>query len=125
MSHYNLGSQVTFDSPTTLIPSFEQDHFFLLELANIFEPLSTQHFDQSYQSIEALIYEDPWDEHIDGPIPSEAIDCTPQHWYTQYWFDCAFAHQCANLTGLDFRDICDYEFTDDETIYTGHFLDLY
>jgi len=82
-------------------------------------------FDQSYQSIEALLYEAPWDKHIDGPIPSEAIDCTPQHWYTQYWFDCAFAHQCANLTGLDFRDICDYEFTDDETIYTGHFLDLY
>jgi len=53
------------------------------------------------------------------------FDCTPQHWYTQYWYDCAFAHQCANLTGLDFRDICDYEFTDDETIYTGHFLDLY
>jgi len=49
------------------MPSFEQDHFFLLELGNIFEPLSTQHFDQSYQSIEALIYEDP----------SEAIDCTP------------------------------------------------
>ena len=107
------------------MPSFEQDHFFLLELANIFEPLSTQHFDQSYQSIEALLYEDPWDETIDGPIPSEAIDCTPRHWYTQYWYDCAYAHQCANLSGLDFRDICDYSFYDDETIYTGHFLDLY
>jgi len=27
------------------MPSFEQDHFFLLELANIFEPLSSHHFD--------------------------------------------------------------------------------
>jgi len=78
------------------MPSLEQDHFFLLELASIFEPLFSQHFDQSYQSIEALLYEVPWDKHIDGPIPSEAIDCTPQHWYTQYWYNCTFALQCAN-----------------------------
>jgi len=33
--------------------------------------------------------------------------------------------QSANLNGLEFREICDYEVQDDETIYTGHFLDLY
>ena len=107
------------------MPSFEQDHFFLLELANIFEPLSSHHFDQSYQSIEALLHEDPWDERIDGPTPTEAIDCTPQHWYTQYWDNCAKNAICADLDGYEFREICDYTFYDDETLYTGHFLDNY
>jgi len=108
-----------------LIPSFEQEHFFLLELAIIFEPQSSYHFDYTYSSIDSLLDQATWNPHTDGPIPSEAIDGTPQHWYTEYWFDCAFSHQCANLNGYDFRDICDYEFTDDETIYTGHPLDVY
>ena len=29
------------------------------------------------------------------------------------------------LDGYKFQEICDYTFEDDETIYTGHFLDLY
>jgi len=107
------------------MPSFEQDYFFLLELSTIFEPQSSYHFDYTYSPIESLLDQEAWDTHTDGPIPLETVDCTPRHWYTEYWFDCAFAHQGANLSGLDFRDICDYEFIDDETIYTGDFLDWY
>jgi len=107
------------------MPSFEEDHFFLLELANIFEPLSTQHFGQSFESIETLLEEETWDEYLEGPTPVAEIDSTPQHWYTEYWNFCAFARTIANLDGYDFRALCDYVFDDDETIYTGHFLDLY
>jgi len=112
------------------MPSFEQDHFFLLDLATILEPQSSYQFDYTFGSIHeeiaaALKEESEWNEFNDGPAPVELDNITPRHWYTQYWYDCAFAHQCANLSGLNFRDICDYEFQDDETIYTGHFLDLY
>jgi len=59
------------------MPSFEQDHFFLLELATITKPQSSYHLDYTYSSID----------------------------------------QVADLNSGD-------EFFD-ETIYTGHFLDLY
>jgi hypothetical protein len=109
------------------MPSFEQDHFFLLELANIFEPLSTQHFGQDFGSIDTLLQDEPWDEHLEGPTPVAEVDSTPQNWYTQYWFDCAFAHQCADLDGYQFRDLFDYEFADDDnfSIWTGHWFDDY
>jgi len=31
----------------------------------------------------------------------------------------------SNIDGHDFHEICDYTFEEDETIYTGHPLDLY
>jgi len=108
------------------MPSFEQDHFHLLELSAIFEPQSSYHYDCTWSSFESILEQDNWDQDIDGPIPSEAINCTPENWYTQYWFNCAQNHICADLDGYEFREICDYAFGDyDESIYTGHPLDLY
>jgi len=112
------------------MPSFEQDHFFLLDLATILEPQSSYHFDYTFSSIDEEIAttakeENEWNEYADGPAPVELDDITPWHWYTQYWSTCALLRQSANLNGLEFREICDYEFQDVETIYTGHFLDLY
>jgi len=112
------------------MPSFEQDHFFLLDLAAILEPQSSYQFDYSFGSINEEIAtsakeENEWDEYAYGPAPVELDDTTPWHWYTQYWSTCVLLRQSANLNGHEFREICDYEFQDDETIYTGHFLDLY
>ena len=109
------------------MPSFEQDHQHLLELSNIFEPTSQYALEYTFSSIdnEVTNYE-LWTEDIDGPTPSEAIDCTPHNWYTQFWFNCAIKKLCANLDGNEFRELCDYAFGDyDETLYTGHPLDLY
>jgi len=110
------------------MPSFEQDHFFLLDLATILEPQTSYQFDHTFASINeeiSFLINDKWDEYADGPKPVELDDITPWHWYTQYWSTCARLRQSAKLNGLEFREICDYEFQDDETIYTGHFLDLY
>jgi len=110
------------------MPSFEQDHQHLLELSTILEPKSQYSLDYTFSSINSEIsnYE-LWIEDIDGPTPTEEeIDCTPWNWYTQYWFNCAINNLSADLDGYEFREICDYAFSDyDETIYTGHFLDLY
>jgi len=110
------------------MPSFEQDHYYLLELSNMLEPTSQYSLDYTFSSIdnEIATYE-LWEEDIDGPRPSEEeIDCTPQNWYTQYWFNCAINNLSADLDGYKFREICDYTFGGyDETIYTGHLLDLY
>jgi len=106
------------------MPSFEQDHYFLLELATIIE--RSYHSDYTYLSINDLLNQDLWDEVIDGPRPaSKEIDCAPENWYTQYWANCAALHICADLDGYEFREICDHEFEDDESLYTGHPLDLY
>ena len=108
------------------MPSFEHDHFYLTELSHILEPTSQYSLDYTFSSIDSEIssYEE-WNEEIDGTIPSEAINCTPENWYTQYWFNCTLNNLSADLDGYEFREICDYEFQDDETIYTGHFLDQY
>jgi len=37
------------------MPSFEQEHFFLLELSTIFKPQSSYHFDYTYSSIDSLL----------------------------------------------------------------------
>jgi len=112
------------------MPSFEQDHFFLLNLATILEPQSSYQFDYTFSSINEEIAttareENEWNEYINGPAPVELDDITPWHRYTQYWSTCALLRQSADLNGLEFREICDYEFQDDETIHTGHFLDLH
>jgi len=109
------------------MPSFEQDHEYLLELSKVFEPTSQYSLDYTFASIddEVSIYEQ-WEEFSDRPIPENAqINCTPENWYTQYWFNCALNSLSADLDGYEFQEICDYTFEDDETIYTGHFLDLY
>jgi len=108
------------------MPSFEHDHFYLLELSHILEPTSQYSLDYTSSSIDSEIasYE-KWEEEIDRPIPSEPIDCTPKNWYNQYWFNCALNNLGADLEGYEFREISKYTFEDDETIYTGHFLDLY
>jgi len=112
------------------MPSFEQDHFFLLDLSTILEPQTSYQLDYSFGSIDEEITtaarkENEWNEHDNELAQVELDDITPWHWYTQYWSTCALLRQSANLNGLEFREICDYEFQDDETIYTGHFLDLY
>jgi len=67
------------------------------------------------------------EEFFDEPIPETAqINCIPENWYTQYWSNCASLQLAAHLDGYEFREIYDYAFGDfDETIDTGHFLDLY
>jgi len=109
------------------MPSFEQDHEYLLELSHIFELTSQYLLDYTFASIHnGFSSYKKWEEEIDGPIPSEAVDCTPKNWYTQYWFNCVLHNINADLDGYEFHEICDNAFGNyDETIYTGHFLDLY
>ena len=106
------------------MPSFEQDHLFLLELSNILEPKknNTRSTSDSPRLANSLA---SMHEEINGPTPVEKTISTPQNWYTQYWFNCTINNLCADLDRYEFREICDYTFEDDETIYTGHFLDLY
>ena len=109
------------------MPAFELEHSRFKELANIFEPQSTQHFGQTFSSFEDTLEDNSWNEIDEGePCPnSKAIDTTPQNWYTEYWNFCAFSHQCADLNGYQLREICDYESPDDFSIWTGHWLDNY
>jgi len=65
------------------MPSFEQDHEYLLEISDIFEPKRQYSLDYTFSSIDNEIEQDEWwEEYIDGPIPCEAINCTPENWYT-------------------------------------------
>jgi len=68
-----------------------------------------------------------WDENSDGPIPTayQEGDHEPWNWYTQYWSNCVRNHESAEFTEDELRELCDYYFTDDYTIYTGDFLDAY
>ena len=102
----------------------------MLDLATILEPQPSYQFDYTFGSIDEDIAttaseENEWNEYANGPAQVELDDITPWHWYTQYWSSCALLRQSADLNGHEFREICDYEFQDDETIYTGHLLDLY
>jgi len=130
VSHYNLGSKKSPYFPEEgdqHMPSFEQDHEYLLEYSHIFEPKKQYSFNSTFTLIddEISMYEQ-WEEFSDGPITGTAqINCTPDNWYTQYWSNCASRQLADDLDGYEFREICNYIFEDDETIYTGHFLDLY
>jgi len=106
---------------------FEIIHLELAEFSNIFEPQSTHHFDQTFSSFEDILEEPHWNDLDEGePCPtSEAVNCTPQNWYTECWNFCAFAHQSADLDGTQFREICDYEPVEDWTIYSGDPFDYY
>jgi len=110
------------------MPTFEDDHFFLLDLATILKPQSSYRFDYTFGSIDeeiSFLNNDKWEHAINRPEPVELDDITPWYWYTQYSANCAFFRQTADLNGLKFREICEYEFEDDETLYMGHFVDLY
>jgi len=109
------------------MPLFDQDHSLLLELAKIKQPTKSYRLDYTFAQIdESLSTHDEWDEALDGPMPSEeSIDATPHFWYTQYWANCAKLGISADLDGHEFREICDYTFEDDESLYTGHPLDRY
>jgi len=53
------------------MPSFEHDHFYLLEHSHIFEPTSQYSLVYTFSSSDNEIASyDGWDEEIDGPIPS-------------------------------------------------------
>jgi len=105
-----------------------EDHLYLLELSTFLELRSQYSFDYTFQSIDSKLagYEQ-WDTFSDGPIPTpyQEGDHEPWNWYTQYWLNCAHSHKSSNFTEDKLQNLCDYYFTDDETIYTGHFLDLY
>jgi len=108
------------------MPSFEQDHQYLLELSNVFEPTSQYSYDYTSSIFDSILDSSEWNTEVDRPIPETTqINCTPENWYTQYWSNCAINNQCADLDGYEFHEICNYTFEDNETIYTGHFLDLY
>jgi len=65
------------------MPSFEHDHFYLLELSNILEPKRQYSLNYTFSSIDDEIKKyEQWEEYIDGLIPCEAINCTPKNWYT-------------------------------------------
>jgi len=67
------------------MPSFEEDRFFLLDLATILELQSSYQFDYTFTSIsEELLTEEKWDSYHDSDTPDEEIDDTPWFWYTQY-----------------------------------------
>jgi len=66
-----------------------------------------------------------WDQEIDGPIPTptQEGEHAPQNWYTQYWFNCTYNHESAEFNENELRELSDYYFDDNHTIYTGDFLD--
>jgi len=62
------------------MPSFEQDHQYLLEFSNIFEPTSQYLFDHTFSTINSILDLNEWDTEIDGPTPETAqVDCTPEN----------------------------------------------
>jgi len=108
--------------------TYFEDHLYLLELSTFLEPKSQYSFDYTFQSIDEEIAKyEQWEEFSDGPTPTpyQKGDHKPWNWYMQYWSNCAHSHQNAEFTEDDLRDLCDYYFTDDETIHTGDFLNDY
>ena len=100
---------------------------FLSHEFDIFEPHSTDQSDLPFTYFKDILEENLWNSADEGePRPTKKeIDCTPQNWYTEYWNFCAFSHQCADLDGHQFREICDYEPVDNWTIYSGDPFDRY
>jgi len=111
---------------TSFDDTYFEDHLYLLELSTFLEPKTQYHFDYTFQSIDAQIANfESWNEFFNGPRPTTETDCTPYNWYTQQWANCAKLHQPADFDEDELFDLFDYYFTDDETIYTGDFLDDY
>jgi len=104
-----------------------EDHLYLLELSTFLEPKSQYSFDYTFQSIDSeLTNHEKCEETINGPKPiHETIECTPYHWYTQHWWNCAILSQPANFNENELFDLFDYQFDYDSTIYSGDFLNQY
>jgi len=108
--------------------TYFEDDLYLLKLSTFLEPKSQYSFDYTFQSIDSELADyEQWDTFSDGPIPTPYLEGNhePWNWYTQYWANCVHNRTNAEFTEDELRDLCDYYFTDDETIYTEHFLDLY
>jgi len=108
--------------------TYFEDHLYLLELSTFLEPKSHYSFDYTFQSIDDEISKyEQWEEFFDGPIPTTYQEGDHERWngYTQYWFNCAHHHENAEFNENELRELFDYTFEDDETIYTGDFLDQY
>ena len=108
--------------------TYFEDHLYLLELSTFLEPKTQYSFDYTFQSIDDEISKyEQWDIFSDGPIPTpyQEGEHEPCNWYTQYWLNCAHHHMNTEFTENELRDLCDYYFTDDETIRSGDFLDQY
>jgi len=107
--------------------TYFEDHLYLLKLSTFLEPKSQYSFDYTFQSIDNEISKyEQWEEFFDGPkLIHETIECTPYHWYTQQWWNCALLSQPADFDEDELFDLFDYHFDYDSTIYTGHPLDLY
>jgi len=108
--------------------TYFEDHLFLLELSTFLEPQSQYSFDYTFQSIDSeLANYEQWDTLIDGPIPQAYQEghYDPWNWYTQYWLNCTHNQQSAEFTENELQNLFDYNFGDDETIYSGDFLDAY
>jgi len=103
------------------------DHLYLLELSTLLEPRSQYSLDYTFQLIDSeLATYEQWEPEFDRPKPThEKIDCTPYHWYSQRWFNCALLSQTADFDEDELFDLFDYHFYYDSSIYTGDFLDLY
>jgi len=108
--------------------NYFEDHLYLLELSTYLEPKSQCSFDYTFQSSDNKITNfERWDPNFNGPVPThyQEGDYEPLNRYTQYWINCVHNHQSAEFTENELRELCDYNFEDDETIYTRDFLDLY
>jgi len=105
--------------------TYFEDHLYLLELSTFLEPRSQYFLDYTFQSIDDEISKyEWWEEFFDRPKPiHETIECTPYHWYTQQWWNCALLSQPANFDEDELFDLFDYHFNYDSTIRSGDFLD--
>jgi len=60
------------------MPSFEQDHQYLLELSNIFKPTSQYSLDYTFSAIdEEIANYKLWEKFFHGPIPLKKKQLTP------------------------------------------------
>jgi len=108
--------------------TYFEEHLYLLELSTFLEPKSQYSFNYTFQSIDSeLANYERWDEYNDGPIPQayQEGDYEPWNCYTQYWSNCARNHENAEFNEDELWNLTDYYFNDDETIYTGDFLNLH
>jgi len=107
--------------------TYFEHHLYLLELSTFLEPKSQYFFNYTFQSINRkLANHEKWEETITGPQPiHETIECTPYHWYTQQWWNCALLSQPGDFDEDKLFDLFDYHFDHDSTIYSGDFLDKY
>jgi len=108
--------------------TYFEAHLYLLELCTFLKPKSQYSCDYTFQSIDNELADyELWDTVSDSPIPTsyQEGDHEPWNWYTQYWLNCTYNYKYAEFKEDELWDLCDYYFTDDETIYTGDFLDCY